>query len=472
MIGEGETKPEIAANETQRERLNTIATTMRQNEVKDCRLNRLPETHVGEILDYLSLKERRRLLGSCTALWSLRVDLEGRVQTLQAGGENSAALVPRRRGRASGSAGGQYSGLFLRRSGDDDETSTSALFAKAQDLGRREYLGRLRNLRVLDLRGAATDELFELICGEEGEVLLSSLDSISMVASDAVTDRGLERLSRGEARASNLRSVDITFCRKTSYAGTFPLRDRLKNLRLIRRQPEWLDGSYVTPFGGAGPDKDEVHIYWPDGSFSFGRNEQSSGFVCDLFEWRAVQSVLDGEGGGQNGMVEDRHLGDKLQYVDFDPPLGWPEWSRYAYRPGVSLLRLPDEKVNEQNVRSVLVAQRLAGLKPPHDFPSADHANQVPLGETRYFDERGQFLPVEGGGTDEEIEQRRRLRHTMVSRMRVEPLPQGGRLLPPDSLVDRNRDFCGRMQAAVDMGPMGPAGVSMEDVLHLALLPH
>jgi hypothetical protein len=152
-------------------------------------------------------------------------------------------------------------------------------------------------------------------------LLLPHLKKLSLVGSLAVTDKGLEFLSRrgghhNTATTSTptnnnendlLQEIDITFCRNTTYAGTFVLRERLTNLQVLRRIPKWLEGQFHTPFG-----EDEVHTYWPDGTFTFNRNSQSNGFVCDVFLW--------------DGYVSD-FVGEKLQYNNFAAPLGWPEWT-------------------------------------------------------------------------------------------------------------------------------------------------
>ena len=226
-----------------------------------------------------------------------------------------------------------------------------------------------------------------------------------MVGSAGVTDAGIDHLSRGESRRRRLRSVDLSFCRRTTYAGTFVLRDRLIALEVIRRQPLWLDGTFVTPFRGApgaGEEEAEKHVYWADGTFSFSRGVQSSGFVCDLFP--------AGDRGGRKGEDDGddnphSHLGDRLQYTDFDPPRGWPAWSRYCYRPGVSLLRLENEAIPKVDgkgqteiVRSVLVAQRLEGIRAPSDAPCPYHASRVPLGESRTLNRDGDVLDDDEGG--------------------------------------------------------------------------
>ena len=132
-----------------------------------------------------------------------------------------------------------------------------------------------------------------------------------------------------------------------------------------------MDGCFETPFGGGAAV--ELHTYWPDGSFSFGRERQASGFVLDLFEFSG-----------------EEHVGDKLLYNDWQPPAGWPHWARFCYRPGVSLLRLDDEEINGVKARSVLIAQRMRGMLAPRDAPKIEQAQLVPLGESRHFSRTGE----------------------------------------------------------------------------------
>ena len=212
-----------------------------------------------------------------------------------------------------------------------------------------------------------------------------------------------------------LQYIDIKFCRNTTYEGTFLLRSLLDNLRLIRRQPSWLDGEFHTPFSTDGSV--EVHTYWPDGSFTFTRNSQSTGFVCDLFPWK-----------------EDEYdfLGDKLQYNNFPTPDGWPSWFGYAYRPGVSLLKLEDDTSSignrQDESRCVLVSQYVRGLKPPSNRHLIEGAKDlVQEGESKYFDKDGNILPngAPENGQDSQV--------MMISKMRKYPLPvsSDNKLLPP-----------------------------------------
>lgn len=174
-----------------------------------------------------------------------------------------------------------------------------------------QIFSRLENLQNLNLYHYANDTFFEFL---DTHAPLPNLKTLSMERSVNVTDRGLRRLANGgEARRQNFTSLIITFCRNTTYAETIYLREHLPNLRLIRRQPDWLDGQFYTPFAADGAPT-EVHTYWPDGTFTFSRNSQSAGFVCDLFPWDPNR--LD-------------FVGDKLQYNNFEFPPTFPAWFRY-----------------------------------------------------------------------------------------------------------------------------------------------
>jgi hypothetical protein len=222
-----------------------------------------------------------------------------------------------------------------------------------------------------------------------------------------------------------LQTIDITYCRRTTYEGTFVLRDKLVSLKLLRRQPQWMDGVFETPF-----ENDFLHTYWADGTFSFARDSLATGFVSDIFEWES-----------------ENHVGDKVQYSDFDDSeldTTWPAWAKLAYRPGVSLLQIPGE-------RAVLVAQRMRGLYPPRDYPKPHHVDIVPLGQSMYLDRGGNFL--ERNHNDEE-------RHTMISHVPMQPLEE---IMPPLHIVEKNHLFLEMAQEEVqDEG-------SPELKLHMAL---
>jgi hypothetical protein len=186
--------------------------------------------------------------------------------------------------------------------------------------------------------------------------------------------------------------------------------------------------------------------------------------VADVFLW---------DGGTDNDFV-----GDKLQYNNFAAPLGWPEWTRYCYRPGVSLLRLEDEEellvvvptsssdghptttYNEDGrhkpppqkvmIKSVLVSQHLRGLRPPRERDLMERAKSiVKLGESKYFDKRdGSLLPDDDDDGDDDIS--RREDAIMISKMRLFPLDDDSNntnKLPPKALVDACRETCRGMQS-------------------------
>lgn len=302
-----------------------------------------------------------------------------------------------------------------------------------------------RNLSVhlqrLDLTCHATDVFWNIVAQEQ---LFPCLKHVSMVGSSYLTDRGLEHLSRHVSsvastnekdnaatggRGDGIESIDISFCRKTTYAGTFPLRDAFAHsLRLLRRQPEWLDGNFFTPFQEAEDDQADIHTYYADGTFSFNRPNQSNGFVMELQVWNDDATFL----------------GDKLQYTNFVPPQHWPSWILHSYRPGVSLLKLPIDDDNETAVeRTVLVGQQLGSMRPPRVFDlMQQYAASIPVGTSRYFTRQGDPVdepPQRDAGTTTTT------RHgMMISKMRVEPLST---LMPPDDLVRECRATCESIQA-------------------------
>jgi hypothetical protein len=414
----------------------------------------LPDTHIHKILEYLSLREHSFLLGSNCYLWGIRHTLRSLTHKLLIQKQDAQSV------QVESSLGP------CRRAQDDQRVQVAEILVRPCLCRRASQLlfwNPFRNLQQLDLASFGTDNFLRLL-GEQD--LLQNLQHISMVRSIKVTDQGLIYLSMGESRAKNLRSIDITYCRSTTYKGTFPLRERLVNLQVIRRQPEWLDGQFHTPFGGATDQDDvEIHTYWPDGTFSFNRDTQSSGFVCELVEW-------DIPGTNTTTTKGSPKVSDKLQYNNFSPiPIGWPDWTRFCYRPGVSLLRLDDE-MNKKNplgekIRSVLVAQYTMGLKPPRGSSIMELAKMVvPLGETKYFDiheaAAGRAVVVDGPERGEN-------NVIMVSRMRLYPLPKNGkgnerRLLPPDDLVQRNKETCENMSNVSENSVQ-----ELEEMLHRIL---
>jgi hypothetical protein len=372
-------------------------------------LESLPEILIQEIFEYLCVTKRRLVLGLCTSLWEIQSSLETNLQSLTIHPKDAQALLH------------------------------SLSFSRLQNIHsnpRLKFFRNLSNLMSLDLQSNCNDEFLQIIPEYQ---LLPNLKKMSMVRSLGVTDDGLECLSRG-IYSDTLEQIDITHCRNTSYAGTFPLRERQPNLKLLRRQPEWLDGKLITPFGAAGNGEVEVHTYWPDGTFTFNRDSQSNGFVCDLQDWG-----------------ED-YLGDKLQYNNFASPLGWPEWTRYCYRPGVCLLRLPPEEQCEEEESDhgtsgprlspscILVGQHLRGLRPPRNRALMERArSMVAMGESKYFDNTDGSLLEEAPEGGDAI---------LISKMRVYPLNDNSSdrrttcsTMPPNELVEICRATCQEMRA-------------------------
>mmetsp|Transcript_11033 Transcript_11033/g.18302 ORF Transcript_11033/g.18302 Transcript_11033/m.18302 type:complete len:356 (+) Transcript_11033:141-1208(+) len=332
-------------------------------------IDTLPETVLGVIFDYLALDERLQTFMVCRSLAQIRPSLDRHVHCIQ-------VISP------------MHQSILLQ---------------------QPELLQSWCNLLELDLREYATDGLLTSLGGDEST--LPRLARLHMVSSMGITDGGLHCLSANRTRRLEL--IDITYCSQTTYGGAFPLRDAYPGV-VIRRQPSWMDGRFVTPF-----DNDGIHTYWCDGSFLFDRDQQSCGHICTLNQWSSSNP---------------NHVGDKLQYTNFVPPPGWPDWSRFCYRPGVSLLRLEGDNEEDETERHILVGQRLYGMRPPEQYPKEEHKDLIPMAASRYFSRDGKLL-----GDEHAIE----LRHVMVSRMKVLPLLQ---LMPPADVVERNRDFCHRLQ--------------------------
>lgn len=219
------------------------------------KLHSLPENLLGEILGYLPIDERIKAYMARGSIWKMREALDRYVSCVQIKSSDQQAI----------------------------------LFGPS--------LRSWCNVLNLDISNYGNDNFLSLI--GNNELLMPSLDRITMVSSVEVTDHGLLSLSKIPSR--KLKSIDITFCHKTSYAGTFPLRDAYPNI-VIRRQPEWMDGQCLTPF-----ENDGAHTYWCDGTFLFERDQQSCGHVCSLHQWSP-----------QN----PHHIRNKLQYCDFVPPAG------------------------------------------------------------------------------------------------------------------------------------------------------
>lgn len=352
----------------------------------------LPDFQLSEIIDYLSLQDGRHLLITCD-------DLRQRTPTIESHRYYLAVVLSRQVASLA-----MHQGALMR---------------------------NLTHLECLTLGSWATDTLVEAISHHQ---LLPQLKTLSMVSSKEVTDRGLRSLAaRGR---ENLISIDITFCSNTTFQATLYLRRELPNLELIRRQPEWMDGHFETPF-----ENDNRHTYYADGSFLYQRETSSFGFVHSVFLWNDDNP---------------NHIGDKLQVGNFDPPPMWPELTRYAYRPGVSVLRLAgtSSTSNDSPVRTVLVAQNLQGLRPPRDFPRLEHQN-LPIGVSKYFSAAGRQLPDDSPTED---------RRLLMTHMRLHALEDGP--MPPAHLISRITEALDDYR---EQGVTEEMICNMERQLHIAM---
>ena len=395
-------------------------------------LEHLPEIMLEEILSYVSMTERRRLIYPLSSrLWKFGQNFDRRLKEWTLTAHDLPLMT---------NAKLYYRGWIAIQS-------------------PQRLLPTFHNLQELRLENFATDDFFGAIRMRQQQqqhsprnapLIFPQLRKLSMVRSLQVTDQGLEHVAFS---LRSLEEIDLTYCRNTTYAGTFVLRDELPFLKLLRRQPKWLDGRFHTPFQNNNDDDNknmgsssEIHTYWPDGSFSFNRSSQSNGFVCDWVEY-------DSEGGLC-------YVGDKLQYNDFSVPIGWSEATKFSYRPGVCLLRLEYDDADDDDC-CVLVGQRVRGVRRPdqgHYELMKQARSMVPTGETRYFDgDSGALLE---GGSNERAHRRQR-ETIMVSKMKLVPFRDTESKLPPKELVEACRETCRQMK------PYGNSFLAMqEEILH------
>lgn len=288
------------------------------------------------------------------------------------------------------------------------------LKGSCMEVGRGGAYRCLPTLRTLDVSQCASDTLLHNLVG-----LVPKLSCLRCNSSPLLTDDGVGSLAVDPECRSNLEEIDLTFCRNTTYGGTLQLRRALPRLKLIRRQPAYLDGHFLTPFGGS---TIEIHTYYADGAFDFSRREQSRGYVRH-FESKECQER------------SDNFLKDSLQYCNFDgTDMGWPEFARFLYRPGVAIRQGRHASDDDAFcAHSVLVAQNMNGMHAPDVWPPIPD-NEVPLGESIYFDESGERL-ASGLNMQDAIG------HgavSLISRMEVRPLEC---LMPPLDLVEEIAAF-------------------------------
>jgi len=418
-----------------------------------------------EMLAFLTLPNRARLSMTCHRQHALRSELDGRIRSLSvdrdeidrliAGPPPGAVITMLQNMGGRMKVAARVAVEILRDSHVGREIVASA---DAHKISRFLQWSRLSGLRLLDVGKYATDEWLDILTdgrAELGGFLLPSLEVLMIVGSHKVHETSFLELGAendfGQKR-TNLREIDATFCDEITYGAALKLRQALPQC-LVRRLPSWVCGHTETPFAGRSirdvaelsgneAEEVEVHSYWPDGSFSYGRSVQSEGFVVRI-------QMIDND---------PNHLEEKLQFSDFEPPEGWPEWTRFAFRPGVSLLRVPDETESDGNItRSILVAQRIGGIKHPRYFPKREHADMVPLGQSRFFALNGALR------IGEQVDAATNSNSIMVSQMKKSPLSKDEET-PPADLVDGNAAFLSTYEA--EGGTVPPYG---EELLHRGL---
>lgn len=255
------------------------------------------------------------------------------------------------------------------------------------------------NLRSLVLRDTAIDD-----SQLNSLTHLKQLQKLDIASTD-VTSLGLRCLWS----LQSINELDLTFCPYISYNSVLELREHCPNLKLIRRQPKWLDGVFVTPWG-------EIHTYFPCGAFSFTREVNSEGWVAQLRD-------------------HGEYLENRLIFVDEHMGIRW------RGRVGVLLKRL--ESIDEED--RVLVAQSRVHPEPPRAFPSDFFEVPAP----------GQTIDLLGGTI-------------MVSTMKVGPL-DAGCTEPPVELQTRLRQFCDARMPALPGSP-DPGGLIRREAEATSLL--
>ena len=317
----------------------------------------LPTHLLAAILEYVSLTSERRFLGTTQRFWQHRRDIVSNRRRLVA--EDRIDII---------------------------------LLEWAAD--------HFTSLVELDLGENGSDDFLQSTAR-----CFPSLQRLSLVASRGVTDRSLRTLTMNASYKPRLTYLDITYCHNTSYRATLPLRRAFDNGIVIRRQPEWMDGHFETPF-----PNDGIHTYWADGSFKFAR-DSIRGHILRVCRFDPSNN---------------NHACTQLQLANFQPPSTWAEWTRVVYRPGVSILHIEDK--SDGGDRTLLVAQAQRGTKAPKHWPKPHH-NELPIGVSTYYTRDGDVLEEPA------------LSDVMVTRMRVLPLDS---LMPPEDVVQVNEEFLQR----------------------------
>ena len=365
----------------------------------------LPTSIWSLILEHLSLTDGRSLMQSSSILWSERKVLEAQRRRLKmysfqddAGGCRSIYPHP-------------FSCLQA------EKNIACFLYPRIHQ--------NLTNLRVLDFGPYITDRILQ----ETMHCTLPNLQELYLVGSNpsVVSDQGFLALGRQDPdRRQNLRYIDITGCDSISYYATILLRKRMSHPDLvIRRQPQWMDGHFQTPYA-----RDGIHTYYADGSFLYDRNELNCGYVCDLWQWPRVATPNSTNPTTiYNPVALDKSsYGNSLYFINFTKPGHWPQWTLDFMYPGVTLLPNQPDK---DGSRSVVVVQCMHGLLPPPvrlDHPVLQR-HDLPIGISQYYNLQGELLLHPEGVVPDQAHQR-------VTRMRVYPL-EDARFFPKPNVQDQ-----------------------------------
>lgn len=271
------------------------------------------------------------------------------------------------------------------------------------------------------------------LCGLQGfntaaaEMIAKSLPSLRTLdlSETTVATRGVVALRALPA----LEELQIVYCPLVCYAAVLALRaaSASPRLRLIRRQPRWLDGHFDTPWG-------EVHTYWPCGAFYFAaaeapqRRGESKGYVAQMRPRARLRTdaltppyevpELSDE------TVSTSHVEDRLIFIDIDP----------SQEPASSNGRIGVQIAPDNVPGRVIVVQSLETPEPP---PRAHAAITVGFG-----------VPDVGQTT--------RFGNTIVSCIAVRPL-RSDEITPPPALQSELRAFCFGAAGAPQWSPLDEA---------------
>lgn len=359
-------------------------------------LLKIPTQLLSEIVEYCSLTDGRRLFHTCRSLMC------------------------------------QYSSIleYQRRLIRVDPTNT-----RPGPFDYR-YLGKALNsdLRILlypplwrNYESVVTLDLGKLVTNEVIQSLharMPLLRDLLLVGSCGVSS--ILSLGRNSYWRRHLRLLDITLCNSVHYRQTLFLRDVLHADLVIRRQPKWMDGNYVTPF-----KNDGIHTYWADGSFSFQRSDKNCGYVRDLW-------LEDSSTHRYGKTFQFTYVHRYLPTVSVQPTL--PQLDMSSASTEASEASVATGASTKKMVRTVLVTQCFDGSHPPSDFPKPEQGQHFPIGVTQYFRREEDGLPVfEESATHH---QEARADHVIVTRMEVTPLVQD---MPPHLVVNQIDKFCARV---------------------------